>query len=151
MCSSDSGVRQEVYRKLKARNLAHAEEIARYCEKVSSQLKLSLIILHGSSAKGLDGKWSDIDMVVIGNFDLPFIDRILKLLELNETRAPIEPLGYTLDEFYGMLSKFNPLTLESIKNGIPLIGEELFEQLKRRFNEMEKVGLKKTRVTWRTF
>jgi len=150
MCSGDVGVRQEVYRKLKERDIVYAEEIAQYCEKVSFQLKPSLILLHGSAAKGLHGKWSDLDIVVVSDFDLPFIDRIGRLLELNETRAPIEPLGYTFREFYEMLLKFNPLALEAIKNGIPLIGEKLFEELKKIFNEMEKRGLRKTEVTWKT-
>jgi len=88
--------------------------------------------------------------VVIADFDMPFIDRIGKLLELNETRARIEPLGYTFKEFYDMLLKFNPLALEAVKNGIPLIGEKLFIQLKSTLSEMERRGLKKTKVTWTT-
>lgn len=60
---------------------------------------------HGSTARGLHGKWRDIDLVVIADFNTPFIDRIGKLLELNETRAPIEPLGYTPKEFNAMLLK----------------------------------------------
>ena len=86
--------------------------------------------------------------MVIADFDTPFIDRIGKLLELNETRAPIEPLGYTQKEFSAMLLKFNPLALEAIKNGISLIGEDLFTQLKGTLNEMERKGLRRTKVTW---
>jgi len=148
MCPGDTGVYEEVYRRVKERNLIYAEEIAQYCEKVSHQLKAGLVILHGSTAKGLHGKWSDIDLVVIADFDTPFIDRIGKLLELNETRAPIEPLGYTPKEFNAMLLKFNPLALEAVKNGIPLIGENLFTKLKRTLNRMERKGLSRTKVTW---
>ena len=150
MCSSDVRIRQEVYRKLKERNLIYAKEIAQYCEAVSRQLKTSIIILHGSTAKGLHGKWSDIDLVVIADFGMPFIDRVGKLLELNETRAPIEPLGYTFKEFYEMLLKFNPLALESVKSGVPLVGEGMFKRLKSTFDEMEKKGLKKLKATWTT-
>lgn len=117
---------------------------------VSSQLKPSLILLHGSVAKGLHGKWSDIDLIVISDFDMPFIDRIGKLLELNETKAPIEPLGYTRKEFHEMLSRYNPLALEAVKNGVPLVGEEFFAGLKKTLNEMEKKGLRKKKITWVT-
>jgi len=89
-------------------------------------------------------------LVVIADFDMPFIDRIGKLLELNETKARIEPLGYTFKEFYDMLLKLNPLALEAVKNGIPLIGEKLFTQLRTKLDEMEGRGLKKTKVTWTT-
>jgi len=148
MCTSDTGVYEEVYRRVKEKNLIYIEEIARYCERLSYQLKPLLIILYGSTAKGLHGKWSDIDLVVIADFDMSFIDRIGKLLELNETRAPIEPLGYTLKEFNAMLLKLNPLALEAVKNGIPLIGENLFAQLKGTFNRIERNGLRRTKVTW---
>jgi len=148
MCTSDNGVYEEVYRKVKERNIIYAEEIARYCEKISGQLKPELIILHGSTAKGLHGKWSDIDLVVIADFDKPFIDRIRRLLEMNETRAPIESLGYTPKEFDAMLLKLNPLALEAVKNGIPLIGENLFSRLKDTLNKMEGKGLRRTKVTW---
>ena len=148
MCPGDTGVYEEVYRKVKERNLIYAEEIAQYCEKVSHQLKAGLVILHGSTAKGLHGKWSDIDLVVIADFDTPFLDRIGKLLELNERRAPIEPLGYTPKEFNAMLLKLNPLALEAVKNGIPLIGENLFAQLKGTLNRIERNGLRRTKVTW---
>lgn len=150
MRSSGIEVREEVYRKLKGRNLIYAEEVSQYCEGVSCQLKPDIIILYGSTARGLHGKWSDVDLIVIADFEVPFIDRIGKLLELNETRAPIEPLGYTLNEFYEMLLKFNPLTLEAMKDGIPLIGEKPFAKLRSKFREMEKKGLKKMKVTWTT-
>lgn len=148
MCTSDTGVYEEVYRKVKERNLIYIEEIAEYCERLFYQLNPGLIILHGSTAKGLHGKWSDIDLVVIADFDTSFIDRIGELLELNETRAPIEPLGYTPKEFNAMLLKLNPLALEAVKNGIPLIGENLFAQLKGTLDRIERNGLRRRKVTW---
>lgn len=89
-------------------------------------------------------------MIVIADFKAPFIDRIGKLLQMNETKAPIEPLGYTFNEFYEMLLKFNPLTLEAVKDGIPLVGEKPFVKLRSKFREMRKKGLKKMKVTWTT-
>jgi len=62
----------------------------------------------------------------------------------------IEPLSYAFKEFHKMPLKFNPLALEAIKNGIPLVGEKLFTGLRSAFDEMKRRGLKKTKVTWTT-
>ena len=150
MRSSHIGVREEVYRRTEKKNLSHAKEVAEYCEKVRRKLKPSLIILHGSTAKGTNGKWSDVDLIVIADFDASLIDRVGKLLELNETRAPIEPLGYTPREFDEMFSKLNPLAIEAVENGIPILGENLFNQFKNRLEEMKNKGLKKTKTGWMT-
>lgn len=98
----------------------------------------------------MDGKWSDIDLLVIADFNVPLIERVEKLLELNETRAPIEPLGYTPKEFNNMLSKLNPLALEAIENGVPIVGENLFSSLKSWLEKAKMRGLKKTKVGWTT-
>jgi len=130
--------------------LSYPSEVAEYCEKVCSELKPSLIILHGSTAKGLNGRWSDLDLIVIADFDVPLIDRVGKLLDLNETRAPIEPLGYTPREFDDMFSKLNPLALEAVENGVALLGQNLFRQFRSRLEEIKSKGLKRTKSDWTT-
>lgn len=47
-----------------------------------------------------------------------------------------------------MLMKLNPIVLEALENGIPLMGEEVFKQLKDTFNEMKERGLRRTKVSW---
>jgi len=99
----------------------------------------------------MNGKWSDVDLIVIADFDIPLIERVEKLSELNETRAPIEPLGYTPKEFNDMLRKLNPLALEAMENGVPIVGQNLFSSLKRWLDKTKKErGLKKTKVCWTT-
>lgn len=148
MRSINSGVCEEVRRELEGKGVAYAEEIALYCEEVCKSLRPDAIILHGSVAKKQDGKWSDVDLIVIADFREPLLDRVGKLLEMNKTGARIEPLGYTLAEFNNMLMKLNPLALEAVKNGIPLFGKELFAQLKGYLNVMEEGGLRRGRITW---
>ncbi len=71
-------------------------------------------------------------------------------MDLNETRAPIEPLGYTPREFDDMFSKFNLIALEAVENGVALLGQNLFRQFRSRLEEIKSKGLKRTKSDWTT-
>jgi len=111
----------------------------------------STVILYGSVAKGQQGVWSDVDIIVVAEFEESFLDRISTLIELIEGEAPIEPLGYTPQEFMNMIENCNPTALEVMEYGIPLLGEEVFEEMKKRFEEVKaKLGLRRIKTGWTT-
>lgn len=57
------------------------------------------IILFGSRARGDYLPWSDYDLLVLADFNEPYLDRIKILLNLlSDIPIPIEPHPYTLGE-----------------------------------------------------
>jgi hypothetical protein len=83
------------------------------------------VVLFGSYARGDFNEWSDIDILVMTNHDLPSnpltrLDPVIRCI--TETRAPIEPVVISRSEFTRLISKKNPLALDVLNNGIVLIG-----------------------------
>ena len=62
--------------------------------------------LFGSFAQGTHGYWSDIDLLVVMETDLPFPDRPQLVWEVMEIGVPVDILVYTPEEF-GKLCKIN--------------------------------------------
>ena len=57
------------------------------------------IILFGSYARGEAKETSSMDILIIAKSDLPFIERIKRVIELvSENSIPVEPLVYTPEE-----------------------------------------------------
>lgn len=93
-------------------------KIERYKEILIQKLRPDLIILFGSFARGDFNEGSDVDLLVVANFKEEFLDRIKLLLELNdELKLPLEPVGYTLEEFLDMLERENKFILKVLEEG----------------------------------
>ncbi len=120
-----------------------------YCTEVIKRFKPACIILYGSRAKGTFTGASDIDIIVISNnFEQDFLSRIKDLIDANTSSFPIEPLGYTEAEFKTMLMAFRITALDAVREGVPLYGENYFNNLKNKLNELEKIGLYKGKASW---
>ncbi len=120
-----------------------------YCKEVVNRFKPLCIILYGSRAKGTFTPQSDADIIIISNnFDQDFLSRIKSLIDLNATVLPIEPLGYTESEFTNMLESFRLTALDAVSEGIALYGEDYFDHLKGRLDELGKRGIYKGKTSW---
>lgn len=106
LCRVDIERSEEVFRKIKA-----------YINEVIKRLTPSLIILFGSFATGDINEGSDVDILVVAGFKESFLDRIKTLMDINKFKIPIEPIGYTPQEFHEMRRKKNPFILEVIEKG----------------------------------
>ena len=148
MCEDHNRFREKILERLRALGAPHAEELVEFCMRVRDALAPHMIILHGSVARGLHGPWSDIDVIVVADFRESFLDRILRLLELAEPSLPVEPLGYTPEELERMLEQLNPLVLDALEFGVPLLGEERFRALRRRLEELKHEGLQRDELGW---
>jgi hypothetical protein len=99
------------------------EKIERYRDRVVRKLNPRAIILFGSFARGDINEGSDVDIVVIANFKEPFLDRIKTLLDLNDRIGlPLEPVGYSPDEFRKMRLENNRFIEEVITRGKLIYG-----------------------------
>lgn len=94
-----------------------ARRIEEYCREIVRELAPHQVILFGSFATGDISEASDIDIIVVADFQVSFLDRIKLLLDLNYFGLPIEPIGYTAKEFDQMKQAGNPFIANVIDTG----------------------------------
>jgi len=85
LCNIDIGKSEEIFKRIK--------ELA---DSIKKEFDAE-VYLFGSFAKDEFNEGSDIDIIVVGNFEGKMPVRIGKILEM--TDLPIEPLCYTYQEF----------------------------------------------------
>ena len=76
------------------------EELKKFAELLKKQYKVKKVYLYGSLARGDVNEGSDIDLIIVGEFEGKMPERIKKVLDI--TSLPIEPLVYTESEFMEM-------------------------------------------------
>jgi len=126
-----------------------SDELREYVERVSQKVRLHAAILFGSRARGDHGPWSDYDLLLIGDFEEPYLDRLKTLLDLTEgIRTPIEPHPYTLEEALRMLERGNPSIVDAVEEGRPILVGEGWEKILERYRSMRRRGkLRRTRTS----
>lgn len=76
-------------------------------------------ILFGSYARGEADEYSDVDVVIIKETALPFLDRYTDFHHLFlAIRKALQVLVYTPEEFDDMRARGNPFILNVIKDGV---------------------------------
>ena len=93
------------------------KRIEEYKEEVVKRLNPSKIILFGSFARGDVNEGSDVDLIVIADWKVSFLDRIKLLLDINNFNLPLEPVGYTKEEFKNLIEDKNPFILTVLEEG----------------------------------
>jgi len=106
LCRIDLERSEEIYKK-----------IDKYKNHLVERLNPEKIVLFGSFARGDFNECSDIDLLVIHDWKEAFLDRIKVLLDLNEDSLPLEPIGYTNQEFNAMRTEGNTFIADVILNG----------------------------------
>jgi len=86
-------------RALEARKRALARELDRYVRLLTAQGDPERIIVFGSMASGEIEPWSDIDLVIVQQTDLPFMKRLREVRRLLKPRVGTDILVYTPSEF----------------------------------------------------
>ena len=104
LCRIDLEDREGIYR-----------ELLRFVDVLKERLPVSKVYLFGSFARNRVHEGSDIDLIIIGDFQERLFTRIERVLEL--TDLPIEPLVYTPAEFDDMIKNENPFLLRALREG----------------------------------
>jgi predicted nucleotidyltransferase len=78
------------------------QELKRYLNLLIEHENPEKIILFGSMATGVIHEWSDIDLVIIKETDLPFLRRLDEVYQLLHPRVGTDIIVYTPDEFKSM-------------------------------------------------
>lgn len=87
----------------RARQLAM--ELDRFVQIVVAEMSPERIIAFGSFASGEIGEWSDLDLVIVTETDLPFFERLKQVLLLVRSDIGLDVLVYTPDEWEHMKSE----------------------------------------------
>ncbi|MFX1513732.1 MAG: nucleotidyltransferase domain-containing protein [Promethearchaeota archaeon] len=124
------------------------QKLKNFVAEVKREYHVYSVILYGSHARSEVKKDSDIDIVVVADFNEIFLDRIGSLIEIGHELPNLEPLGYTKEEFVTMFKKGHVTVLDCLEEGEILYDDGLIGQLKVEFNEAKQKGLRKTKVSW---
>ena len=105
--------------------------IKKFCKNVIKEIQPKCILLYGSLARGEFNERSDVDIIVISS-KLPknYYKRAELLYNLVETLDPIEPCGFTPDEFINMIKNRHCTSLFAMNEGKALYGKNYFLFLK---------------------
>ena len=76
------------------------EQVREFAHLIKTKHKVKNVYLYGSFARGDFHEGSDIDLIIVGEFEGRMHQRIGRILDL--THLPVEPLVYTEAEFEQM-------------------------------------------------
>jgi len=121
-----------------------SEEVA---EKIRKELnsffgtELASIVLYGSYAKGKESKYSDIDILVVvkqrsGDRRARRDCEVALRKILYRSVGQVSPRIIGTDIISTTLKNFNPLLLNILKHGIPLLDDGTFATVKEEFQRM---------------
>jgi predicted nucleotidyltransferase len=116
-------------------------------EKIKEELtaffgaELASVVLYGSYAGGRESKYSDIDILVVvqrqfGDWRARRECEIRLRKRLYRTVGQVSPRIISTDILFTTLRNFNPLLLNILKHGIPLLDDGTFAKLKMEFQRM---------------
>lgn len=97
------------------------ESLVRFLHEIIDRFEVDQIILFGSYARGDFHENSDVDLIIVGNFQEDFFSRIGKILEIAPLELDVEPFIYTKDEFNKMEQNENPFILNALSEGLMII------------------------------
>ena len=92
--------------------------VKRFINLIIKTFNLKKVIIFGSFARGDYHKGSDLDLIIVGEFKERFIDRIGKIIELNDTNLEIDAMVYTEEEFQKMIKERRPFIEQALEEGI---------------------------------
>ncbi len=90
-------------------------EIKRWLPLLIENLKPKRIIVFGSFAENRVNEWSDVDLVIIHETNLLFLQRAKEAILLTKPKVGVDFLIYSPQEFF-RLSKERPFFREEILN-----------------------------------
>ena len=123
-------------------------ELKRLVDALLAEYRVRAIILFGSRARGDWLPTSDYDILVVADFESPFLDRISELSSLVEgSGLPVEFHPYTLEEVRDMLRRGVVSIIDALEEGITLYEDESFREVREIFEEMKRRGMRRSGTT----
>lgn len=82
---------------------------------------LQRVIVFGSYARGDCDQYSGLDIIIVCDTQLPFVERFREFHQLFELPMAIELLVYTPQEFEKMVKRENPFITPVLEYGIDIL------------------------------
>jgi uncharacterized protein len=98
--------------------------LAQILKTLAGEYHPEKVILFGSMASGVVREWSDLDLAIIKETSLPFLQRLKEVALLCRAPVGVDYLVYTPEEFAEMVQRRNPFILEEVVRK----GKVLYEQ-----------------------
>ncbi len=92
-------------------------ELQRYVDELVPAYDPEQIILFGSKAHGAAKLWSDLDLVLVCQSELRFLDRIKDVLTRLRPRVGLDILVYTPEEFEALAGESGFVSEEILQRG----------------------------------
>jgi len=99
-------------------------ELQRWLPLLIESLAPERIILFGSLNRGQVTEWSDIDLVIIQDTNLPFLKRIQQILRLLHPKVGLDLLVYTPKEYATLVQE-----RRFVHDEIAIKGKVLYERV----------------------
>jgi predicted nucleotidyltransferase len=99
-------------------------ELQRWLPLLIDTLAPERIILFGSMNRGHVTEWSDIDLVIIQDTNLPFLKRIQQVLRLLHPKVGLDLLVYTPEEYATLVQE-----RKFVRDEIAAKGRVLYERI----------------------
>ncbi|HME55529.1 MAG TPA: nucleotidyltransferase domain-containing protein [Candidatus Lokiarchaeia archaeon] len=112
-------------------------------DSIKERIPLHAFIVFGSRARGDANKYSDYDLLIIGNFKESFRKRWDWVMHITPD-VSIDLFCLTPEEFANLFDEFNLTAIDAIGEGIVLFGEDFIAPFKARYDEYVRKGMKKT-------
>ena len=112
-------------------------------EKLKARIGLHAVILFGSRARGDAHKFSDYDLLIIGDFKESFRKRWDWVIRLTPD-VSTDLFCLTPREFSDLFDDFNITAIDATGEGIVLYGADFIDPFKKRYEERVRKGMKKT-------
>lgn len=131
---------------LKNKELIHY--LKQFIKKMEEFYTLKCVILFGSQATGDFTPYSDIDLIIVGEFKEKFIERGKYFYEKHDYKVGLDAFCYNPQEFNKMFNKGIVSILDAIDEGICILGFNFFNDYKEKLIKLKKIGLKKEPPVW---
>ncbi len=111
-------------------------------QNISQEITLHSFILFGSQARGNTLPHSDYDIVIIGEFSKPYLERLEWIIKIAPLVA-IDLFCYTPEEFDRKFKEYNLTAIDAIDEGIFLFDDGLTEKYVKKLEFFKEKGMKK--------
>ena len=106
---------RQYWREQRARRQALLEAELERMVRILRSLGVKRIVLFGSVARGEVAVWSDLDLIVVLDSELPFIKRLGWLYDHLQPRVGLDLLAYTPQEFEALRER--PFLRQALREG----------------------------------
>nr|MDO8061543.1 nucleotidyltransferase domain-containing protein [Candidatus Freyrarchaeum guaymaensis] len=131
------------------RRSARAEYIKSYVERVVEAERPVGIVVFGSTAKGEEVEGGDIDVLVIYDGEVDYMEKSLILRELDDS-CMVEPSPYSYDQAGKMVEEVNPFVFDALEDGVVVYDREgkVRELLRLKEEVSLRLGVVRTERGW---